>query len=59
MDLDEQIGVEDNLERVCSVCGAALTQSEIETSREAGTFLCTVHATEEATLGEAEAEAEL
>ncbi len=49
MDLDEHTGVEDNLSRTCSVCGAVLTEREIEASRESdiGTFLCTVHANEE------------
>jgi hypothetical protein len=50
VDLDEHIGVEDNLERSCSVCGATLTVREIEASRESdtGAFLCTIHAAEEA-----------
>ena len=52
MDLDEHTGVEDNLERVCTVCGATLTEAEIEASRESGTFLCTVHASEEVPLAE-------
>ena len=49
MDLEEKSGVEDNLSRTCTICGAALTQQEIEASREsdAGVFLCTVHANEE------------
>lgn len=59
MDLDEHTGVDDNLERVCSVCGAVLTDREIEASRESGAFLCTVHAAEEVALEEAEADAEL
>ncbi len=60
MDLDEHTGVEDNLERVCSVCGATLTDREIEASRESGAFLCTVHANEEVPLAEdAAPEAEL
>ena len=49
MDIEEHTGVEDNLSRTCAVCGATLTESEIEASRESdsGTFLCTVHAAEE------------
>ena len=52
MDLEEHSGVEDNLERTCSVCGAALSAAEIEASRESGAFLCTVHASEEAPLAD-------
>ena len=54
MDLDEHTGVEDNLAKTCAVCGAALTEAEIEASREsdAGTFLCTVHASEVLPLAE-------
>jgi hypothetical protein len=48
VDLDEHTGVEDNLARTCAVCGATLTEREIEASRESdtGTFLCTIHASE-------------
>jgi hypothetical protein len=47
MDLEERT-LEDTLEKTCSVCGAHLTQSEIEAAREAGgPFLCGVHAAEE------------
>lgn len=52
MDLDEHIGVEDNLERTCATCGATLTEREIEASRETGVFMCTVHASEELPLAE-------
>jgi hypothetical protein len=48
MDLEERT-LDDTLVRRCQVCGAELTQMELETSREAGgPFLCTVHAAEEA-----------
>lgn len=41
-------GNEPLLETRCSVCGAALTPTEIETAQDAGRpFLCTTHATEE------------
>jgi hypothetical protein len=47
MDLEERT-LEDTLEKTCSVCGAQLTEPEIEAAREAGgPFLCSVHATEE------------
>jgi hypothetical protein len=61
MDLDEHTGVEDNLARTCAVCGATLTDREIQASRESdsGRFLCTIHASEEVPLADAEAEAEL
>ena len=54
MDLEEHSGVEDNLARTCSVCGATLTEAEIKASRESatGTFLCTVHASEEVPLAD-------
>jgi hypothetical protein len=46
MDLEEHT-LDDTLERTCSVCGARLTQPEIEAAREAGgPFLCSVHAAE-------------
>ena len=50
MDIEERTGVEDNLSRTCAVCGATLTEREIEASRESqsGTFLCSIHAAEEA-----------
>jgi hypothetical protein len=48
MDLEERT-LEDTLEKTCTVCGARLTQLEIEAAREAGgPFLCSVHALEEA-----------
>jgi hypothetical protein len=47
MGLEEKT-LEDNLERTCTVCGAELTDLEIEAAREAGgPFLCSVHAAEE------------
>jgi hypothetical protein len=47
MDLEERT-LEDTLEKTCTVCGATLTQQEIQAAREAGgPFLCTVHAAEE------------
>jgi hypothetical protein len=54
MDLEEHSGVEDNLARTCAVCGATLTEGEIKASRESdsGTFLCTVHASEEVPLAD-------
>ena len=52
MNLEEHSGVEDNLARTCSVCGAALSDAEIKASRESGTFLCTVHASEEVPLAD-------
>jgi hypothetical protein len=46
MDLEERT-LDDTLARRCEVCGAELTTSEIEASRETGgPFLCTVHAVE-------------
>jgi hypothetical protein len=46
MDLEERT-LDDTLERTCTVCGARLTQPEIEAAREAGgPFLCSVHAAE-------------
>lgn len=42
------LGVEDNLEQRCGVCGAALSMQELETAREAGgPFLCSLHVAEE------------
>ncbi len=54
MDLEEHSGVEDNLARTCAVCGATLSDAEIEASRESesGTFLCTIHAAEEVPVGD-------
>ena len=47
MDLEERT-LDDTLETTCSVCGAHLTEPEIEAAREAGgPFLCSVHAAEE------------
>jgi hypothetical protein len=47
MDLEERT-LDDTLEQTCTVCGARLTEQEIEAAREAGgPFLCTVHAAEE------------
>jgi hypothetical protein len=47
MDLEERT-LDENLERTCSVCGAQLTEQEIEAARETGgPFLCSVHAAEE------------
>jgi CRISPR/Cas system-associated protein Cas10 (large subunit of type III CRISPR-Cas system) len=46
MDLEEK-SLGDTLEQTCSVCGARLTEQEIEAAREAGgPFLCSVHAAE-------------
>jgi hypothetical protein len=43
----EENSLDDNLERTCTVCGARLTQLEIEAAREAGgPFLCSVHTAE-------------
>ena len=53
MDLEERT-LDDTLETTCSVCGARLTQREIETAREAGgPFLCSVHAAEQLPADEA------
>lgn len=47
MDLEERT-LDDTLEHKCTVCGARLTDLEIEAAREAGgPFLCSVHAAEE------------
>ena len=47
MDLEEHT-LEDNFAQRCSVCGVTLTKQELDVTRETGgTFLCTVHATEE------------
>jgi hypothetical protein len=46
MDLEEHT-LDDTLERTCSICGAQLTEAEIEAAREAGgPFLCSVHTAE-------------
>lgn len=43
-----ELGVEDNLEQRCEVCGASLTLAEIGEAREHGRpFVCAVHAAEE------------
>jgi len=48
MSLEEKEGVEPLVERTCEVCGASLTEGEIEASLEAGgAYLCSVHAAEE------------
>ena len=40
--------VTDNLEQRCAVCGAPLSEQEVETAREAGgPFLCSLHEAEE------------
>jgi hypothetical protein len=47
MDLEEHT-LEESLKRRCEICGAELTESEINVAREAnGPFLCGVHAAEE------------
>jgi hypothetical protein len=47
MDLEERT-LEDTLEKSCTVCGARLTELEIDAARETGgPFLCSVHAAEE------------
>ena len=47
MDLEERT-LDDTLEQTCAVCGARLTEAEIEAAREVGgPFLCGVHAAEE------------
>jgi hypothetical protein len=53
MDLEEKGGVEPVIERTCAVCGTPLTRREIETALETdGPFLCSVHASDEVSLGE-------
>jgi hypothetical protein len=53
MDLEEQSGVDPVIERTCAECGTKLTEAEIKTSLDTGgPFLCTVHASEEVSLGE-------
>jgi hypothetical protein len=43
----EEHTIDDTLERTCTVCGARLTDAEIEAAREAGgPFLCSVHTAE-------------
>jgi hypothetical protein len=45
----EERTLDDNLARRCEVCGAELTEREIEEARGVeGPFLCSVHAAEEA-----------
>ena len=47
MSLEEKEGVEPLVERTCSICGATLTEQEIEASLEVGgAYLCSVHAAE-------------
>jgi hypothetical protein len=47
MDLEERT-LDDTLETTCTLCGARLTQREIEAARETGgPFLCSVHAAEQ------------
>ncbi len=53
MDLEEQEGVEPVIERRCAECGTVLTKEEITASLETqGSFLCSVHASEEVPLDE-------
>jgi hypothetical protein len=53
MDLEERT-LDDTLEKTCTVCGAQLTEPEIEAARESGgPFLCGVHAAEELPAAEA------
>ncbi len=53
----EERSLDDTLEKSCSVCGARLTELEIEAAREVGgPFLCSVHAAEELPAAEAETE---
>jgi hypothetical protein len=41
------------IERTCTECGATLTKEEIQASMDAGgPYLCSVHAAEEAPLGD-------
>ena len=55
----EEHTLDDTLEQSCTVCGARLTELEIEAAREAGgPFLCTVHATEELPAAEVEGDGE-
>jgi hypothetical protein len=54
MSLEEHEGVDPVIERRCAECGTPLTDAEITASLETGgPFLCTVHAGEEAGLGDA------
>ncbi|HVG74173.1 MAG TPA: hypothetical protein VM824_02240 [Thermoleophilaceae bacterium] len=53
MDLEETSGVEPVIQRTCAECGTRLTDSEIQASLDSGgPFLCSVHASEEVSLGE-------
>ena len=53
MDLEETSGVEPVIQRSCAECGTKLTDSEIQASLDSGgPFLCSVHASEEVSLGE-------
>jgi hypothetical protein len=57
MSLEEHT-IDDTLERTCSVCGAQLTDAEIEAAREAGgPFLCSVHTAEALSADELDADA--
>jgi hypothetical protein len=57
MDLEEHT-LEESLERRCVVCGAQLTDAEIEAARDAGgPFLCLVHADEQVPLDEEDPDA--
>jgi hypothetical protein len=51
-DLEEH-SLDPVIERTCSECGATLTSEEIQTSLDSGgTYLCSVHASEEVPLDE-------
>ena len=53
MDLEETSGVEPVIQRTCAECGTKLTDSEIQASLDSGgPFLCSVHASEEVSLGD-------
>ena len=53
MDLEETSGVEPVIQHTCAECGTKLTDSEIQASLDSGgPFLCSVHASEEVSLGE-------
>ena len=53
MDLEEKSGVDPVIERTCAECGTKLTDAEIRASLDSGgPFLCTVHASEEVSLGD-------
>jgi hypothetical protein len=47
----EEHSLDPVIERTCAECGAALTTEEIQASLESGgTYLCSVHAAEQAPL---------